>query len=86
MEIRPTTLDDIEMTYDIRSRTRQNPVTREQLSAWDITPEFVRGKYAEGEYAGWACEADGRLAGFATGDVSTGEVLGNGDEILEFPI
>lgn len=73
--IRPTLPEDIEATFDIRARTRQNPITRAQLSSWGITPESVREKYASGIYVGWVCEADGTIVGFCTGDASTGEVL-----------
>lgn len=68
-------LDDIEDTFSIRSRTRQNPISKEQLAAVGITPDSVALSMTSGNMKGWACAYDSTLIGFCIGDSTTGEVL-----------
>ena len=75
MEFRRTEISDIDATYGVRARTRQNPVSRGQLEAWGFTAEAVAAGYLAGRYAGWVCEDEGEIVGFGTGDAATGEIL-----------
>jgi len=75
MKFRRTEPKDIEQTYSVRARTRQNPMSRAQLISAGFDPESVSRSFSTGEYVGWVCEAGNDVAGFATGDTRTGEVL-----------
>lgn len=75
MIFRPTTPDDTDTLFEVRSRTRENPIPREQLISWGITPEGSREAFASGQWVGWVCEVQGGIVGFCSGDPSTGEVL-----------
>lgn len=72
---RETQEKDIGPTFLIRASTRQNPISIPQLAAWGITPETARSGYSKGEIRGWVCEDKGEVVGFASGDLTTGEVL-----------
>lgn len=75
MKFRRTRPGDIEETYAVRAATRQNPISKATLAAAGFGPEAVSERYANGAYVGWVCEAEGRIAGFATGDAGTGEIV-----------
>lgn len=72
---RETQEKDIEPTFLIRASTRQNPISIPQLNAWGITPESVWTGYSKGEIRGWVCEDHGKVVGFGSGNLTTGEVL-----------
>lgn len=72
---RETGQSDIEQTFSVRASTRQNPIPISQLMAWGFTPASVWEKYSKGEYLGWVCEDKGKVVGFISGDVTTGEIL-----------
>jgi ribosomal protein S18 acetylase RimI-like enzyme len=72
---RETGQSDIEQTFSIRASTRQNPIAVSRLVAWGFTPASVWEKYSTGEYLGWVCEDKGKVVGFISGEVTTGEIL-----------
>ena len=59
----------------MRARTRENPISREQLAELGITPAAIAGDLASGRIKGWVCAHDSQLVGFCNGDGKTGEVL-----------
>ena len=75
LKIRETQVDDIEDMFSVRSRTRQNPISKERLAAYGITSESSAANMANGRVRGWACFHDSVLVGFCNGDGTTGEVL-----------
>lgn len=75
LRFRPTQPTDTDACISVRGRTRENPVSREQLAAVGITPESVAAALEGGRVKGWVCEHDGQVVGFCSGDAETGEVL-----------
>jgi ribosomal protein S18 acetylase RimI-like enzyme len=74
LPIRETREEDIESLFDIRARTRENPLSREQLAAMGITPAASAEALRSGEMKGWVCLDGSRPVGFCSADVG-GEVL-----------
>jgi GNAT superfamily N-acetyltransferase len=70
LEITP---DDVPALFDVRVATRENRLSRDELSARGITESAVQQRLA-GSFRGWLCACDGRVVGFAMGDGSTGEL------------
>ena len=70
---REITCDDIPALFVIRTATDENNLSLERLRALGITEDSVRDRIL-GSYKGWLCEEDGRPAGFAMGDRSSGEL------------
>lgn len=66
---------DIDACFTVRARTRENPVSREQLAAVGITPEAFAAALEGERVKGWVCEDSGQVVGFCSGDAETGEVL-----------
>ena len=75
LAVRPTELRDIPSLYHVRASTRQNPVSRDQLLEWGITPESIAEGFETGEFQGMVCESGEAVVGFCTGNTRTGEVL-----------
>jgi ribosomal protein S18 acetylase RimI-like enzyme len=75
LEFRDTQLTDIDALFELRGRTRQNPLSREALAQLGITPESTAKDLTAGNIWGAVCAHDTRIVGFCTGDVHTGEVL-----------
>ena len=70
-EIEKADIDDI---LAIRTSTRENSFSMEDLAGIGVTPQSVAA-WLEGAIRGWLCETDGIPAGFAMGDSATAEVL-----------
>lgn len=66
---------DAAAVIELRGRTRQNAISADALGKMGITTESI-GSKLRGTYCGWLCEEEGRLAGFAIGDESSGELWG----------
>ena len=64
---------DVPALFDVRTRTRENTYTLEQLERLGITPASVTDKLA-GAFKGWLCEDGGKVVGFCMADRSTGEL------------
>lgn len=73
MEFREITTDDAEALIELRTRTRENTLSREALEALGITAPSVRERLSS-THAGWCCEADGRIVGFTMVEVERGEL------------
>jgi len=59
--------------FHVRTRTRENNYTLEQLTARGITPESVAEKLAT-SFKGWVCVDADQVVGFCMADCSTGEL------------
>lgn len=65
---------DLPAVLALRVATRQNAVTLEELEQdYGITEESLAAAMQK-DVAGWLCEEDGEVAGFAMGDRGKGEV------------
>jgi GNAT superfamily N-acetyltransferase len=88
-EIEPS---DIPSLFHVRTRTRQNSYTLEELQQLGITPESVSERLASTN-KGWLCEADDLTVAFCMADRANSELwviavlpdyegLGIGDELM----
>ena len=75
LEFRETQLTDLEALFELRGRTRQNPLSREALAQIGITPQSSARDLTAGNIWGSVCSHDSRIVGFCTGDMHTGEIL-----------
>jgi len=66
---------DAAALIELRGRTRENAIPADALARMGITTESIGAKLRGGVHWGWLCEDEGRLAGFAMGDGSSGELL-----------
>ncbi len=73
MIFRPITPQDLPTLFNLRTRTRENRLTHEDLQALGITPESVTGKL-HGTLRGWLCEEGKKVLGFSMSDGATGEL------------
>jgi ribosomal protein S18 acetylase RimI-like enzyme len=66
---------DIPALFEVRTRTRENTLSLEELRALGITPASV-AQWLLGSRKGWLCEVTGgRVVGFCMADSATGELL-----------
>lgn len=65
--------DDIPSLFEVRTATRENRYSLEELERLGITPRSV-GCMLGATHRGWLCEEAGSAVGFAMGDGSTGEM------------
>jgi GNAT superfamily N-acetyltransferase len=61
--------------FDLRGRTRENPISRAQLAVLGITPQSTATALASGRRSSWVCVDGPSLVGFSTGDNASGEIL-----------
>ena len=73
MNFRPIASGDVDALFDVRTRTRENTYTLEQLRRLGITPESVHARFAT-TFHGWLCADGDRVVAFAMADRSTGEL------------
>jgi ribosomal protein S18 acetylase RimI-like enzyme len=66
---------DIADMFELRARTRENPISPEDLALLGITPESSAASIASGSTSCWVCLNDASLVGFSSGDHATGEIL-----------
>lgn len=66
---------DIASCVELRGRTRENAVSAERLAALGITVASWSAQVRRGELVGHVAWQGDRMAGYAFGDVSTGEVV-----------
>jgi ribosomal protein S18 acetylase RimI-like enzyme len=64
---------DIQALFEVRTATRENNLSREQLEVLGITGESV-AHMLRTTHRGWLCEEDGEAVGFAMGNRRTGEM------------
>lgn len=72
-EYREITPADMPALFHVRTRTRENTYTREQLQRLGITPHSVTEKLAT-SFRGWLCTVGGQVVGFCMADRSRGEL------------
>lgn len=75
LEFRDTLLSDIDALFEVRGRTRQNPLSRSDLAQLGITPQSTAAALNRGTLVGSVCTSNARVVGFCSGDVNTGEIL-----------
>ncbi len=73
MIFREITVQDVPELIVLRTTTRENALSMEELNRLDITEKSVRAMIGA-SHRGWLCESDGRIAGFAMGDRRSGEM------------
>ena len=74
LRFREMTPADLPAVFDVRFSTRENAITLERLERdYGVTPEKLARAMGP-TIRGWLCEEDGRVAGFAMGDSTSGEV------------
>ena len=67
--------EDIAACVELRGRTRENAVSPERLASLGITVTSWSAQVSRGELIGHVAWHGDRMAGYAFGDVSTGEVV-----------
>jgi GNAT superfamily N-acetyltransferase len=72
---RETLPSDIEGSFSVRARTRENPISEEGLASLGITAESTAKQMGSGRVKGWVCLDSSTLVGFCSGDAESGEVL-----------
>jgi ribosomal protein S18 acetylase RimI-like enzyme len=70
---REITVADVPALFHVRTRTRENTYTLEQLRALGITPESVVARLTA-SFKDWLCEDAGQVVAFCMADRSTGEL------------
>ncbi len=73
LEFREVGAGDIPSLFEVRTGTRENRYSAEELERLGITPCSVERKLGT-THRGWLCEDGGKAVGFAMGDGSTGEM------------
>lgn len=74
MQYKEIGYNDIPCLFEIRSNTRENRLSLEQLTTCGITTEFIRIALSA-NMKGWLCEIDGKSVGFAMGNKDNGEIF-----------
>jgi ribosomal protein S18 acetylase RimI-like enzyme len=64
---------DIPALFTVRVATRENTLSREDLTQMGIT-EMSVAEMLRSSHSGWLCEVDGRVVGFAMGNHANGEM------------
>ncbi|MBB2487396.1 GNAT family N-acetyltransferase [Mitsuaria sp. WAJ17] len=73
--LHPARPEDIAACVELRGRTRENAVPAERLAALGITVESWSGEVRRGELIGYVAWQGGQMAGYAFGNVASGEVV-----------
>ena len=74
MTFREITAADVPALFRVRTRTRENRMTLEDLQRLGIDPRSVTESLGKST-RGWLCEASDRVVAFAMADRATGEFL-----------
>ena len=73
MEFREVTPADVPSLFHVRTRTRENQYTLEELARLGITERSVIEKLSS-SYRGWLCQFRDSVVGFCMADRGTGEL------------
>ncbi len=73
LQYREIAVDDIPSLFFVRTRTRENTYTLEELHGLGITPDTVEHKLAA-SFKGWLCCADEHVVAFCMADAAAGEL------------
>ncbi|KQB53929.1 GCN5 family acetyltransferase [Pseudomonas endophytica] len=74
ISLRVAQFDDIDSIFDIRTRVKENHLSREQLTGMGITPDAIREAIAQAPCI-WIAEVEGVRAGFSMADLQEGCVF-----------
>lgn len=72
--IRPATIEDVPLMFDIRVSVRENAATRQNLIQNGIDEAFVAGAIRS-PGRGWIAEEGGRVVGFCIADHHGGDIM-----------
>ncbi|HLO93183.1 MAG TPA: GNAT family N-acetyltransferase [Burkholderiaceae bacterium] len=75
IDCRPALPEDIAACVRLRGQTRENAIPAERLAALGITVESWSGQVRRGELVGHVAWQGAQMAGYAFGDVASGEVV-----------
>jgi ribosomal protein S18 acetylase RimI-like enzyme len=75
VKIREASESDIESLFDIRARTRENPMSRSHLASLGITPASWAAALRSGRDKTWVCFVGVLPVGFCAADSDHGEIL-----------
>jgi GNAT superfamily N-acetyltransferase len=75
LEFREIRDRDLESVFEVRGRTRENAISREQLAAMGITPATATEGLRSGDEQGWVCLDKSSVVGFCIANAKSGEVL-----------
>ncbi len=75
IELRPAVPEDIAACVALRGRTRENAVSAERLAALGITVDSWAGQVSRGELIGHVAWEGPQMAGYAFGELASGEVV-----------
>ena len=73
LECREIAVADVPALFPVRTRTRENRYTLQELAALGITEASVAAKLAA-TFRGWLCTSAGQVVGFCMADRATGEL------------
>ena len=73
MQFREVTPADVPSLFCVRTRTRENRYTLEELAGLGITEKSVVEKLSS-SFKGWLCQFDETVVGFSMADRATGEL------------
>lgn len=74
MRFREITAADVPALFHVRTRTRENALTLEELQRLGIDPQSVAESLGK-SVKGWVCDDGGRVVAFSMADRATGEFL-----------
>ncbi|MGM9515390.1 GNAT family N-acetyltransferase [Roseateles sp. DB2] len=75
IELRPALPEDIAACVALRGRTRENAVSAERLASLGITVASWAGQVSRGELIGHVAWEGTQMAGYAFGELASGEVV-----------
>lgn len=73
LQFREIAVADVPALFDVRTRTRENTFTIDELRVLGITADSVTAKLAA-SFKGWLCSDADRVVGFCMADRSTAEL------------
>ena len=74
VKFREITAADVPALFHVRTRTRENTMTLEELQRLGINPQSVTESLGKST-KGWVCDDAGRVVAFSMADRETGEFL-----------
>ena len=66
---------DVEAVFEVRASTRENALTCAQLLEIGITAQTTINALESKAIVGRVCEVDGKIVGFCSGDIHSGEII-----------
>lgn len=75
LKYRHTQTHHVDALFEVRSNTRDNPISKVRLAEMGVTPASMREGLESGALCSWVCTTNAQVVGFCTGHIATGEVL-----------